>query len=129
MMEPRLIARVTASDGTVRSGFEPRTAMKVLTDPAVAATIRDYMHDTVNAAGGTGHAAALHGWNICGKTGSAEIDGQARTNALFIGFIDDEQAPYAVSIVLENAGSGGAYPASLAHDIFEYLVEHLQNVG
>ena len=51
------------------------------------------------------------------------------SNALFIGFIDDERAPYAVSIVLENMGAGGEYAAPLAHDIFEYLIEHLQNAA
>ena len=48
------------------------------------------------------------------------------TNALFIGFIDDDRAPYAVSIVLENAGGGGAVAAPLAHDIFAYLTEAQQ---
>ena len=57
------------------------------------------------------------------------MDSQARTNALFIGFIDDERAPYALSIVLEDMGGGGTYAAPLAHDIFAYLVEHLQNTG
>ena len=87
------------------------------------------MYDVVNEENGTGSQAALAGWRVCGKTGSAEVDGQEKTNALFIGFIDDERAPYAVSIVLENMGAGGEYAAPLAHDIFEYLIEHLQNAA
>ena len=40
-----------------------------------------------------------------------------------------ENTMNALSIVLEDMGGGGAYAAPLAHDIFAYLVEHLQNVG
>ena len=128
MMEPRLIARKTASDGTVRAGDGARTGRRVFENSEIPALLREYMYDAVNEENGTGRQAALAGWRICGKTGSAEVDGQERTNALFIGFIDDERAPYAVSVVLEDTGSGGEYAAPLAHDIFEYLTEHLQNL-
>ena len=127
MMEPRLVAQAVASNGTVRRSFKPQVARRVFDAPDNAILLREYMYDAVNAEGGTGHAAALNGWNVCGKTGSAEIDGQENTNALFIGFIDDDRAPYALSIVLEDTGSGGEYAAPLAHDIFEYLTTHLQN--
>ena len=126
MMEPRLVAQATASDGTVRRRFEPQLALQVFTDASIADTLKEYMYDTVNVEGGTGWRAALNGWRVCGKTGSAEVDGQERTNAVFVGFIDDESAPYALSIVLEDAGSGGDYAAPVAHDIFDYLTEHLQ---
>ncbi len=127
MMEPLLIAQATASDGNVRKRFIPHRYQRVFEDTNVPAVLREYMYDVVNTEGGTGHQAALNGWRVCGKTGSAEVDGQARTNALFIGFLDDERTPYALSIVLENTGSGGEYAAPLAHDIFEYMTEHLQN--
>ena len=83
------------------------------------------MYDVVNGENGPGRRAALAGWPVCGKTGSAEVDGQERTNAVFIGFIDDERAPYAVSIVLEDMGAGGQYAAPLAHDIFAYLTDKI----
>ena len=121
MPEPKLIAQATASNGRVRRRLSPEAARTVFKDPAQAAILRDYMFDAVNTEAGTGHAAALNGWRVCGKTGSAEVDGQANTNALFVGFLDDEEAPYALSIVLEDMGSGGEYAAPLAHDIFEYL--------
>ena len=126
MMEPRLVQWATASNGTVRRGLTPTPAQAV-TSAATAALLKEYMSDVVNEEGGTGSQAALKGWRVCGKTGSAEVDTQQRTNALFIGFIDDARAPYAVAIVLEDTGSGGVYAAPLAHDIFEYLTTHLQN--
>ena len=128
MMEPRLLARATASNGSIRRVFESRAARTAVSDPTVLAALRGMMYDVVNAENGTGSRAALADWPVYGKTGSAEVDGQARTNALFIGFIGDDRAPYALSIVLENTGSGGAFAAPLAHDIFEYLTK-VDSVG
>lgn len=42
---------------------------------------------------------------MCGKTGTAEIDGK-KAHSLFVGFSYDESFPYAIVTVMENAGSG-----------------------
>ena len=59
---------------------------------------------------------------ICGKTGSAEIDGQENTNAWFVGFLDDPNAAYALAIVVEDAGGGGSVAAPLARQIFSWML-------
>ena len=122
MMEPRLVARSTASSGAVRRNFTSQTIRKLFDDPAVADTLREYMDDAVNAEGGTAREAALTGWRVCGQAAGAGGQG---SDALFIGFLDDEQAPYAISIVLEDR-PGGNEAASLAHDIFEYLILYIR---
>ena len=65
---------------------------------------------------GTGRNAAVKGLTIGGKTGSAETG--KSTHAWFVGYIESEQTPYAVAIVLENAGTGGKNAAPLASKIF-----------
>ena len=122
MMEPRLVARSTASSGAVRRNFTSQTIRKLFDDPAVADTLREYMDDAVNAEGGTAREAALTGWRVCGQAAGAGGQG---SDALFIGFLDDEQAPYAISVVLEDR-PGGNEAASLAHDIFEYLILYIR---
>ena len=64
----------------------------------------------------------MPGHRICGKTGSAEIDGRENTNAWFVGFIDEENAPYAVVVLVEDAGGGGSVAAPVAGRIFRYLL-------
>ena len=49
-------------------------------------------------------------------------EGQENTNAWFVGFLGDADAPYALSIVLENAGGGGEHAAPLAQKIFQYIL-------
>ena len=73
---------------------------------------------------GTGTAANIPGVKVCGKTGSAEIDTQENTNALFVGFLDDPDHPYALSIVVENAGGGGTVAAPMAKQLFNWMLKN-----
>ncbi len=119
MAEPMLLIRATTSTGGTRYEGVPRLYGRVA-EAEIAAQIKEYMRSVVT--GGTGTAAAISGHTVCAKTGSAEIDGQEQTNAWFIGFIDEADAPYAVSIIVENAGGGGSVAAPIAKKIFQRLL-------
>lgn len=64
------------------------------------------MKDVVKS--GTGTRAQVSGLTIAGKTGSAEgsDNGMDVTHAWFVGYIDSDQYPYAISVLVENGGSG-----------------------
>lgn len=124
MMEPRLLEKVTAANGTVRAEFASRIYQKPLT-AAHAAQIKEYMRAVVT--GGTGTAAGIGGVRVCGKTGSAEMDTQENTNAWFVGFLDEEKSPYALAIVVEDAGGGGSVAAPIAKQIFSWLLNNAQD--
>ena len=118
MMEPRLLLSARSVSGIERAAFEPivyRTAL----DAGTAATIREYMRSVVTS--GTGRSAAVEGLSICGKTGTAEIDTQEEDNAWFVGFIANDQYPFAVCIAVEEGGGGGSVAAPVAQMIFRYL--------
>ena len=53
------------------------------------------------------------GLRMCGKTGSAEVEGK-RSHAWFYGFSADSSFPYAIVVCLENGGIGynDAVPAA-----------------
>ena len=126
MMEPRLLRRVVSSSGAERLAFssaEYRTCM----DPAAAATLAGYMRATVT--GGTGWRAAVPGLTVCGKTGTADSteNGQPIVYGWFIGYIADEDLPYAIAVVVEGLDSGstgGSTAALVAHDAFLWIRDH-----
>ncbi len=99
-----------------QSKERPSGARRVLADYN-AELIAEAMRMTVLE--GTGTVASSSAVPIAGKTGTAEVDGQA-SHAWFAGF-----APYrrtngraiAFSILIENGGYGGAATAPLAVDI------------
>ena len=126
MMEPTLLLRTTTPSGSVRDEFSGKTSRTAL-KPETAAVLQEYMRAVVN--GGTGSRAAVSGLKVCGKTGSAESSrrGQAVTHGLFIGYIADEELPYAVCVVVEDipdGEGGGSTAAPIAGDIFKYIKEH-----
>ena len=119
IMEPRLLRSVISPGGTETVTFESAVFRHVMS-AETARTVKNLMYQVV--ASGTGTQAAVAGHRICGKTGSAEIDGQENTNAWFVGFIDEESTPYALAVLVEDAGGGGSVAAPVAKKIFEYLL-------
>ena len=121
MMEPKLLISATAPNGTQRAKLTSKVYRKPIT-PDQAAVLKDYMRAVVT--GGTGASANISGKRVCGKTGSAEIDGQEFTNAWFVGFLDEPASPYALSIVVENGGGGGSVAAPIARKIFSWMLSN-----
>ena len=121
MMEPRMLLSATTPAGGSRASFSARVYRRPLSSQQ-ASILKDYMRAVVTS--GTGTAANIQGAKVCGKTGSAEIDNQENTNAWFVGFLDDPDAPYALSIVVEDAGGGGSVAAPLARQIFSWMLQN-----
>lgn len=72
---------------------------------------------------GTGQAVNLEGFNIYGKTGTAEIAGR-NPHAWFAGFIEDFQdRDLAFALLVEEGGVGGRVAAPLVRDFFERISE------
>lgn len=120
MMEPRLLTRVESPSGTVRLRYAQK-AYRTACTAEVASVLQGYMKDVVQ--NGTGTRARVDGLTIAGKTGSAEgnVNGRAVTHAWFTGYIDSNDLPYAVCVMVEEGGSGGSVAAPVAQKVFEYL--------
>lgn len=123
MMEPRLLSRVQSPTGTIRT----RTASRVYRTACskeTAQILDGYMKDVIKS--GTGTRARVDGLTIAGKTGSAEgsSNGTDVTHAWFTGYIDDDRYPYAVSVLVEEGGTGGSVAAPVAQKIFTYLKQN-----
>lgn len=116
MMEPKTLLSVKDSLGiniySMRSN-----KVKQVTSSQIAKQMKDMMVGVVEK--GTGRNAAVSGLTIGGKTGSAETG--RSTHAWFVGYIDSEETPYAVAIILEDAGTGGKNAAPLAKKIFSRM--------
>ena len=124
MMRPYLVREIrTALDQTTRRG-SPQLYRQVMRADT-AQTIARYMYETVQS--GTASRAAIPGYIVCGKTGSAETsdDKQKATNAWYTGFIYDDAHPYAVSVVIEEGGSGGNLAAELAAKALRAAIEYV----
>ena len=120
MMEPRLLSKVESPSGVTRMRYSQK-AYRTACTPETAAILDGYMKDVVKS--GTGTRAKVSGLTIAGKTGSAEssVNGLDVTHAWFTGYIADDRFPYAVSVLVEEGGTGGSVAAPVAQQVFEYL--------
>ncbi len=130
MMEPTLLRQTTTPTGSLRDSFGPKVYRTALPSET-AATLQQYMRAVVTS--GTGTRASVNNLTICGKTGSAESSRNGRdvTHGLFIGYIDSEELPFAVCVVVEDipdGEGGGSTAAPIAADIFRYLRDHADKV-
>lgn len=83
--------------------------------------------------------AGLYGYEIAGKTGTAQVKSIAQgkryneaslterqyDHGLFVGFAPADQPKIAVSVILEN-GRHGSAAASLARPLFDYVVHRME---
>jgi penicillin-binding protein 2 len=98
-----------------------------------ASKIREGMWQSVNN-WGTGHNAAVPGFDICGKTGTSQIISKenrqllregAEDHSWFAGFGTRDNPEIAVVVFIEHGGMGGIAAAPLAHEIFSaYFQKH-----
>jgi len=79
LMKPMLIKMITDRKGRVVEGFSPEPVRRVVSSHS-AATVRRILK-TVITEGGTGVNAALEGYSVCGKTGTAQKIDESGTYA------------------------------------------------
>ena len=118
---PRLTDRILRGSETVTT--TPEVAGTVDLPAAVRDPILQGLRGVVDREEGTAyHAfAGLEGLSIAGKTGTAQVNGKQDT-AVFAAFAPVEQPEYAIAVVLEESGFGGASAAPIARRIFEGIV-------
>jgi cell division protein FtsI (penicillin-binding protein 3) len=123
---------VTNQDGTTTVTKQP-AGIRAVT-PQTAQTVR-LMLESVTQDGGTGVKAALPGYRIAGKTGTAQQPDPAHGGAYsstmnwdtFAGIAPADNPKFVVAIMVDNPAhgvEGGDVAAPLYHEIASYEVQH-----
>ena len=94
------------------------TCATKLMEQDTADRIKDMMAYNVTAAYG---ASRFPGLSLCAKTGTAER-GDGTSNAWFVGFLNDSDHPYAVTVCIEKGGGGLANAGPVANAVLQAAV-------
>ncbi|MEB8326992.1 penicillin-binding protein 2 [Dietzia kunjamensis] len=125
---PRIVAERVGPDGESTEAERPEGERVISTE--TARTVRDMFRSVVQS-GGTGPQAAVAGYQISGKTGTAQqIDpgcscySNSRYWITFSGILPADDPRYVIAIMLDAPSRGvlGASAAPLFHDIASWLV-------
>ncbi len=114
--EPYFIQNITDGNGDIVYLASPKEA-EISIKSSTAKTLKEMMRSTVSDYYGDYMFGDLE---ICGKTGTAEIDDK-EPHSWFVGFSADTDFPYAIITVIENRGSGLKYAGSTSAEILQEL--------
>jgi cell division protein FtsI (penicillin-binding protein 3) len=124
---PRIVQSVTRPDGSVDQTAQP-AGIRVIS-PATAKAVRT-MLESVTLKGGTGTRAAVAGYRVAGKTGTAQQPdpktGKYSDSVYwdtFAGMAPADNPRFVVSIMIDNPAhglEGGDVAAPLFHEIAAY---------
>jgi len=106
LMKPYLVDRITDDNGVVLQQFSPQLKRRVIS-PETAKTVARMLEGVV-IEGGTGTNAAVDGYRVAGKTGTAQkVDAathrySAKRTASFVGFVPLEKPRLAILVVVDE---------------------------
>lgn len=143
-MKPMIIKKVTAPDGTVLEEYQPEELGRPLS-PSAARRMRKLLA-RVTEEGGTGTEAAVEGFSVGGKTGTAqkirpaaEGGGYYDKNftSSFVGFLPVDNPEIGIIVVADDPGEytesgrkikyfGGTVCAPVFREIAEFAVRYLR---
>jgi penicillin-binding protein 2 len=122
---PRLVSRTEPQDplddSPIRTVPKGRVRDTLHVTRRTIDLIRDGMLADVEDPEGTGKRADVPGWNLCGKTGSAEVQkGNVTVDRItwFASYAPYESPRYVVVVMVESGSSGGLTCAPLAQQIY-----------
>jgi cell division protein FtsI (penicillin-binding protein 3) len=129
---PRVVQSVTAPDGSVTATKQPAGIRAI--KPSTAQTLRT-MLESVTLPGGTGVRAAIPGYRIAGKTGTAQQPDPNHGGAYsswmfwdtFAAMAPADNPQFVVAIMVDNPAhglEGGDVAAPLFHDVASYELQH-----
>lgn len=72
---------------------------------ATAELVATYMRNNVETKYGAGNFPGLQ---VCAKSGTGQVGGGKRSNAMMAGFIADDRYPFAFLVTIEEGGYGGS---------------------
>ncbi len=116
MMKPYVVEKVAAADGTILKRYQPQSL-----GTSISANEVSIMTDLMKAVVDHGTATRIKDlpFEVAGKTGSAEFSNNKQlSHAWFTGFAPADDPGIVVTVILENAGSGGEMAAPIAGKMF-----------
>lgn len=117
LMKPYFIKDIKTADGKVVKSYEPESYKRLMSEKE-SELLTEMMKQVVEK----GTASKLKGlsYTAAGKTGSAEFNSdKSHSHAWFTGFAPAEDPKICLTVIVEDAGSGGSAAVPVAKRIFD----------
>lgn len=101
--KPHIVARVESGGKVTYEAKAVKTGRTLSQE--TAERLQEMMRNNVTAVYGDWN---FNGLNVCAKSGTSQLGGEETSNAMFAGFVADEDYPLAFMVVVENGGYGAS---------------------
>jgi cell division protein FtsI (penicillin-binding protein 3) len=125
-MTPYVVQAITDNNGRLIKSFAPSKGRRVISEKTARTLTR--IMQTVTTEGGTGVNAALEGYSVCGKTGTAQKIGKnggyenGKYVSSFVGFVPSEHPKVAILVVIDEP-KGQHYGGTVAAPAFKNIAQ------
>ena len=126
MMNPYYIDHIETYDGDIVKQYAPVKYKELMSEEEVD-TLSGFMKEVVTD--GTARKISGEEYTAAGKTGSAEYGsegGAEGTHSWFVGYLDAENPKLAISVIIEDGGSGSSSAVPAAKMVFDKWWYELQ---
>lgn len=125
LMRPLLVKQLNHADGSLWVKCGPQPVRRVVT-PETTRLVREAMRAVVEH--GTGQLAALPGYSVAGKTGTAQkSDGHriipGHFYCSFVGLVPADKPELVIAVAVDDPGNT-AYGGTVAAPVFREIAEH-----
>lgn len=117
-IQPYVVNRITVGDRTTytASAHENERVLSIST----AQLLQEYMRNNVEVKYGLENFPNVV---VCAKTGTGEVGGDKKPNAMLAGFVQDERYPLAFIVALEEGGYGSKACIPVIDSVLEACME------
>lgn len=124
--EPHVVKQILNEQGSVVKKADPVLVRETVSE-STTKFINEALNKTVNAPGGTGGAAKVVGYEIAGKTGTAEKIPRDKTNYLvsFMGYAPADNPQVLVYVVVDQPHVESQPHSTYASGIFQKIMTEI----
>ena len=102
-IQPHLMNRIEAGGSTTYRAKTEKSGR--ILSKETAQLLQSYLRNNVQSVYGDWN---FDGLPVCAKSGTSQLGGEKTSNAMFAGFVSDENYPLAFMVVVENGGYGAS---------------------
>lgn len=127
LLKPQLVREIRDSNGTLLKKIEPEVQKEVISK-STARQLAGILEKVVSQ--GTGRHAIIEGYQVAGKTGTAQKAGpggyvQGKYVASFAGFAPADDPKIAMLVVIDEPQGGSYYGGTIAAPVFQSVARDI----
>ena len=120
--QPYVVTEIRDPEGNIVEKHDPLLLRKTISEET-STMLKDYMHSTITE--GTAKAAAVEGYDVGGKTGTAEKHprGEGKNLVSFIGYAPQEKPEIMIYVVIDEPNVPNQANSKLAVNLAQEIME------